>query len=303
MFSNPIIYDIILYILKKGGMKMSFIANTIEYIINRISAITVFDILDIAIVSVVFYYIFKFVRDRRAGKLAVGIIFILALLLISNVFNMYALNFLLSNVVQVGILGIIIVFQSEFRYFLEKVGGNTFITSINKKTEKRVLSDVFKCIDAVVDACDSFSKEMVGALIVFERSTKLGDIIKTGTVIDSEPSEYLIKNIFFNKAPLHDGALVIRDFRLCSAGCFLPLSDDGSLNRELGTRHRAGIGISENSDAVVVIVSEETGVISVALDGELTRNYTPAKLKEKLVSLMVHEENKKENPISKRFKR
>lgn len=269
---------------------MGFIAEIFEYFLSRIMSITFFDVVDIAIVSVVFYYIFKFVRDRRAGKLAIGIMFVIVLLLVSDLFNMYALNFLLSNVVQVGIIGLMILFQSELRFFLEKVGGNSFINSINGikgKNDKRVFSDVIKCIDAVVDACTSFSSEMVGALIVFERSTKIGDVIKTGTVIDSEPSEYLIKNIFFNKAPLHDGALVIRNSRLYSAGCFLPLSANEVINKDLGTRHRAALGMSENSDAVVVIVSEETGIISIAVEGNITRDYTPEKLRAKLISLVI----------------
>lgn len=284
---------------------MGFIAKIIEYIISRITSVTFFDILDIAIVSVVFYYIFKFVQDRRAGKLAIGILLIILLMLVSDIFNMYALNFLLSNVVQVGIIGILIVFQSELRFFLEKVGGNSFIAglnSINKKNEK--MSDVIKCINAVVEACSSFSNEMVGALIVFERSTKIGDVIKTGTVIDSEPTEFLIKNIFFNKAPLHDGALVVRNNRLYSAGCFLPLSADEELNKDLGTRHRAAVGMSENSDAVVVVVSEETGKISVAYEGKLTRDYNRDKLRETLISLLVAEKTeKKENVLKKTFKR
>lgn len=283
---------------------MDFILSLVEFIISRITAITFFDILDIAIVSVVFYYIFKFVKDRRAGKLAVGIFFIIILLLLSDVFNMYALNFLLSNVVQVGIIGLMIVFQSELRYFLEKVGGNSFINSINRKNDKRTLSDLVKCIDAITDACASFSSEMVGALIVFERTTKLGDVIKTGTIIDAEPTEYLIKNIFFTKAPLHDGALVIRGCRLYSAGCFLPLSSNEGINKDLGTRHRAALGMSENSDAVVVVVSEETGTISTAIEGKLTRNYTPDSLRQTLITLLVgqEQEQKKENPIIRKFR-
>ncbi len=283
---------------------MDFILSLVEFIISRITAITFFDILDIAIVSVVFYYIFKFVKDRRAGKLAVGVFFIIILLLLSDVFNMYALNFLLSNVVQVGIIGLMIVFQSELRYFLEKVGGNSFINSINRKNDKRTLSDLVKCIDAITDACASFSSEMVGALIVFERTTKLGDVIKTGTIIDAEPTEYLIKNIFFNKAPLHDGALVIRGCRLYSAGCFLPLSSNEGINKDLGTRHRAALGMSENSDAVVVVVSEETGTISTAIEGKLTRDYTPDSLRQTLITLLVgqEQEQKKENPIIRKFR-
>ncbi len=285
---------------------MDYIADVFQYLINRITSISFFDIIDIAIVSVVFYYIFKFVRDRRAGKLAIGILFIIVLLLVSDIFNMYALNFLLSNVVQVGIIGLMIVFQSELRFFLEKVGGNSFINSINinKKNDKRTFSDVIKCIDAVVEACSTFSNEMVGALIVFERSTKIGDVIKTGTVIDSEPTEYLIRNIFFNKAPLHDGALVIRNSRLYSAGCFLPLSASEGINKDLGTRHRAAVGMSENSDAVVVVVSEETGHISLAVEGRLIRDYTPAKLREELIARIVGTtEEKKINVLKKTFHR
>lgn len=275
---------------------MAFLGDVFEYIIGRITSITFFDVLDIAIVSVVFYYIFKFIRDRRAGKLAIGIFLIILLMLISDLFNMYALNFLLSNVVQVGIIGLMIVFQSELRYFLEKVGGNSFINTLGKKGYKNV-SDVFTCIGAVVDACAFFSSEMVGALIVFERSTKLGDVIKSGTVIDSAPTEYLIKNIFFNKAPLHDGALVVRNYRLYSAGCFLPLSAHQGINKELGTRHRAALGMSENSDAIVVVVSEETGAISLAVDGELSRGFTPEELRRKLITLLVGDtEQKKERP-------
>lgn len=283
---------------------MGFAAGIFEDVLSRITSMTFFDLLDIAIVSVVFYYIFKFVRDRRAGKLAVGILFIIVLLLVSEILNMYALNFLLSNVVQVGIIGLMIVFQSELRFFLEKVGGNSFINSINKKNDRRTFSEVVTCIDAVCEACSYFSREMVGSLVVFERSTKLGDVIKTGTVIDSAPSDYLIKNIFFNKAPLHDGALVVRNSRLYSAGCFLPLSSDDGINKNLGTRHRAALGMSENSDAVVVVVSEETGTISVAVDGKLTRNYTPEKLRETLISLLVGDTHeKKENVLTKTFRR
>lgn len=293
------------FAVQKGKVvRMSFVTEIIEYIISRFAAIQFWDILDIAIVSVVFYYIFKFVRDRRAGKLAVGILFIIVLMLISEIFNMYALNFLLSNVVQVGIIGVMIVFQSELRFFLEKVGGNSFIANINKKNDKKIFSDDIKCIDSVVDACAYFSAEMVGALIVFERSTKLGDVIKTGTIIDSAPTDYLIKNIFYNKAPLHDGALVIRNNRLYSAGCFLPLSANGEINKELGTRHRAAVGMSENSDAVVVVVSEETGNISVAFEGNLMRDYTPSKLKAELISVIVGDSTeKKENVLKKTFKR
>lgn len=283
---------------------MDFVAGVFEYIFSRILSITVFDIVDIAIVSIVFYYVFKFVRDRRAGKLAIGVLFILVLLLVSDLFNMYALNFLLSNVMQVGIIGLVIVFQSELRFLLEKVGGNNLITGINRKGDKKMFSDIVKCINSVAGACEFFSNEAVGALIVFERGTKLGDVIKTGTIIDSEPSEYLIKNIFFNKAPLHDGALIVRGNRLYSAGCFLPLSANDGINKDLGTRHRAALGMSENSDAIIVVVSEETGTISVAKEGELKRNFTKDSLKQYLLSeFSADAPEKKARTIKNAFRR
>ena len=249
-----------------------------------------FIFLDIAIVSVIFYYVFKFISDRRAGRLALGIILILVGLFASDLLNMHSLNFLLTNIVQVGLIGIMIVFQSELRSFLEKVGGNSFISSLNKKST--AMKDTMECINNVVSACEDFQQDKTGALIVFERNTKLGDVIRTGTVINSDPASFLIKNIFYNKAPLHDGALIIRDFRLCSAGCFLPLSQNENIIKDLGTRHRAAIGMSENSDSVVVVVSEETGTVSIAVNGVLTRDYNSKTLKDELVKLLVGDDSK-----------
>lgn len=262
--------------------------------LTQFSSIGFFDILDIAIVSVIFYYIYRFVRDRRAGKLAVGILLVFIAMMVSNLLGMSVLSFLIGNIVQVGMIGVVILFQSELRAFLEKVGGPSFI-SRNRKKDKKYMSQTVQCIDAVVEAVTDFSAEKTGALIIFERSTKLGDVIKTGTVIDALPVAYMIKNIFFNKAPMHDGALIIRSNRLYSAGCFLPLSTNPEIIKDLGTRHRAGIGMSENSDAVVVIVSEETGVISVALDGHLTRHYDGAQLRRLLLRLMLSENDNDKN--------
>lgn len=261
-------------------------------IASQIASVGFFDILDIAIVSVIFYYMYRFVRDRRAGKLAVGILFVILVMVISNILGMQVLSFLIEGVVQVGIIGLIILFQAELRTFLEKMGG-TSIISRNKKRDKKYLSQTIQCIDAVVEAVSDFSAEKTGALIVFERSTKLGDVIKTGTVIDACATSYMIKNIFFNKAPMHDGALIIRGNRLYSAGCFLPLSMNPEIVKDLGTRHRAGIGMSENSDSVVVIVSEETGVVSLAVDGKLTRDYDNVTLKRELVKLIFSDTSNK----------
>ncbi len=270
---------------------MEVLKNMWLYIFNQVTALTLFDILDIAIVSVIFYYVFKFVRDRRAGRLAIGIIFILVMLFLSETLNMHALNFLLQNIVQVGIIGLVIVFQSELRSFLEKMGGNSIISGLNKKNGGSHQSTM-KCIENVVEACVAFSEEKTGALIVFERTTRLGDVIKTGTVINAEPDVFLIKNIFYNKAPLHDGAMVVRDNRLYAAGCFLPLSSSENIIKDLGTRHRAAIGMSENSDSIVVVVSEETGIISIARDGDLTRKYNEVTLKNALADFLIGEDQK-----------
>ncbi len=260
----------------------------------RITSIGFFDVLDIIIVSVIFYYTYRFVRDRRAGKLALGILLVFLALFASNILGMQAVSYLIENIVQVGMIGVIILFQSELRTFLEKMGGQS-ILPINKKKDKKYFSQTIKCIDAVVEAVSDFSAEKTGALIIFERSTKLGDVIKTGTVIDAEAGAYMIKNIFFNKAPMHDGALIIRNNRLYSAGCFLPLSVNPEIVKDLGTRHRAGIGMSENSDAVVVIVSEETGTISIAVDGRITRDYDSITLKRELVKLLFADSIRQNN--------
>ncbi len=272
---------------------MQMIKDFITYVLDKITAMTLFDLLDIAIVSVIFYYLFKFISDRRAGRLAVGVLFVIGILLISDVLNMKTLNFLMENVVQVGIIGLVILFQSELRSFLEKMGGSNIIGKVGKKTAGD-MQKIMECINSVAQACEYFSENKTGALMVFERNTKLGDVIRTGTIINSDAAPYLIKNIFFNKAPLHDGALIIRDFRLYSAGCFLPLSQQQDIIKDLGTRHRAAIGMSENSDAVVVVVSEETGAVSVAVGGELKRNYNEQSLKDELTRLLISSDDTKQ---------
>ncbi len=276
------------------------IKDAAAYLFNQFSSMGFFDIADIAIVSILFYYLYKFVRERRAGKLAIGILFILIIMMLSSFFKMYALNFIIDNIVQVGIIGIIILFQAEFRSFLEKVGGES-IKSIKSRKDSGVITQISECIGIIVEAVFELSAEKTGALIVIERGTKLGDVIKTGTVVNADPSAYLIRNIFFNKSPLHDGAMVIRDGRIYAAGCFLPLSQNETIIKTLGTRHRAGIGMSENSDAVVVVVSEETGTVSVAIDGHLIRGVSKGDLISKLEELLIGENDRKasENNVQK----
>ncbi|MGN1129329.1 MAG: diadenylate cyclase CdaA, partial [Candidatus Flemingiibacterium sp.] len=212
-------------------------------------------------------------------------------LVLSNLLNMHAMQFILHNVFQVGVIAVIIVFQPELRSALEKMGSEPLkgLRSIGEaKSGER--AQTLAMISEVTEAVCDMSLDKTGALIVIERTTKLGDIIKSGTVINANPTAFLIRNIFFNKAPLHDGAMVIRDDRLYAAGCFLPLSTNNDIIKDLGTRHRAAIGMSENSDAVIVVVSEETGTISIAVEGQLKRNYSYNTLKSELTGLLISDE-------------
>ena len=268
---------------------MDAIIGYFEYVWNQLQSIRIIDVIDILLVALLFYYTFKFVRDRRAGKLLVGIIFLIALLLISEFAQMRVLNFILTNLFSVGVMAIIVVFQPELRSALEKMGGES-LKSFKGKLDKDAVSVLHAEISEVCVAAESLSQTKTGALIVFERSTKLGDYIRTGTVLDAQISSFLLGNIFFNKAPLHDGAVIIRNGRIHAAGCFLPLSTNGDIVKELGTRHRAGIGMSENSDAVVLIVSEENSIISVAVDGVLKRGFSRKTLEEYLISLLITED-------------
>ena len=239
---------------------------------RTIKSISFFDIIDIIGVAFLLYYVYKFIRDRRAGKLALGVVFIIVFQVLSGILEMQAMQFILQNVLQVGLITLVVLFQPELRTALEKMGGES-LRGIRSIGEQKGASFVYAMIDSVAAAVADMSASKTGALIVFERSTKLGDLILTGTVINADPSPFLIKNVFFNKAPLHDGALIIRDGRLYAAGCLLPLSANPDIIKDLGTRHRAAIGMSENSDAVVVVVSEETGMISVAYEGNMKRGF------------------------------
>ena len=240
------------------------------------------DAIDIIAVTILLYFVFKFIRNRRAGKLAAGIITLILLLAVGNLVNLRVMRYLFQNMFQVGIIAVIIVFQPELRAVLEKVGGGSLKGVRGIGDFKGTDGSREKLILSVTEAVVDLSKTKTGALIVFERSTKLEDLMLTGTVIDSAASEQLIKNIFFKNSPLHDGALIVRENRLYAAGCLLPLSSNPDITKELGTRHRAALGMSENSDALVLIISEETGIISIAADGIITRGYDKKTLSETL---------------------
>ncbi len=279
---------------------MSAFLDYLEYVKNQLTGIGIVDIIDIVIVAFLFYWVFKFVRDRRAGKLLVGVVFLAVLLLISDLLEMRALNFILTNLFSVGLVAVVIVFQPELRTALEKVGVES-LKNFKGRLDSDEVADIRFAIGEISVAAESLSQSKTGALVVFERTTKLGEYIRTGTTVDARVSSFLIGNIFFNKAPLHDGAVIIRKGRVHAAGCFLPLSSNTEIVKDLGTRHRAAIGMSENSDAVVLVVSEETGVISIAVDGELKRGFTRKSLESYLVSILLPEEKHITERVKRKF--
>ncbi|MBQ9544265.1 MAG: diadenylate cyclase CdaA [Clostridia bacterium] len=280
------------------GTLFSDIGDFFAYLFNQLSTMRIVDFIDIALVSILFFYVFIFIRERRAGKLAVGVLLLLLAVMVSELANMRSLSFILSNIVQVGMVALIVIFQPELRSMLEKMGGNS-VKGISRLSESRDDAKKTELIDELCEACQSLSDSRTGALIAIEGGTKLGDEIRSGVIVNADVSRYLIGNIFFNKAPLHDGAMIIRDGRVHACGCFLPLSENHEIIKELGTRHRAAIGLSEVSDAFVIVVSEETGMISVARNGRLSRNFDKYSLREQLKQLYELDVKKTKNPVKK----
>lgn len=263
-----------------------WLKDTFTTVVHIIQNIRFVDILDILVLSVMLYFLFRFIRDKRAGKLAVGLVFMLAFVVFSEIIGMRTMQYIFQNLFQVGIISIVIIFQPEFRSLLEKVGANP-IKGLKNIGEVKREDSLRLSIREISTAVAEMSATKTGALIAYERETLLGDIISTGVKLDAQVNSFLVRNIFFNKAPLHDGAMIISDARIRAAGCLLPLSAQRDINKDLGTRHRAAIGLSENSDAVVIVVSEETGTVSIAVNGNLSRGYTTETLKDKLVELLV----------------
>lgn len=272
------------------GSVLEGITQTGEIILDLARQFALKDAVDVAIITLLLYSAIKLLRETRAGQLVKGIILLVVLFLISSWQDLLMLNAILRMFLQSGIVIVVILFQPEIRKALEQVGhskvAQSLVSAVSvKETEDK--AQIRKAIEGVVDATQILQQMRMGALIVFERKTKLGEIVATGTVVEAAPSAQLIANIFFNKAPLHDGAMIIREGQVYAAGCILPLTSNENVSAELGTRHRAALGISENSDAVVVVVSEETAQISIALEGKLTRNYNRVTLREVLERTLV----------------
>ena len=233
------------------------------------------DLLDIAIMIFVLYKVFMLVQSTKAASLLKGLLVFLAALMLSSVLQLHGVYYIMSSMVEWGVLALIILFQPEIRRILEQMGSKRFTAFFSHEEDVNTMEQT---IGQTVLACTEMSQSRTGALIVFEREILLDDMVRSGTVLDASVSSELVKNTFFVKAPMHDGAVIVRNGRVLGAGCMLPLSKNVNLSRDLGMRHRAGIGMSENSDAVVVIVSEETGSISVAIGGMLKRHLKPETL-------------------------
>lgn len=249
---------------------MNYLLGTFDAFKSLIRTFNFYDVLDITAVSFLIYHVIKLVRESRAGQLVKGILIVLVVYVFARQFNLKMLTNIFNNFFQFSIFALLIVFQPELRRALEQLGRNGFNNKwYFKKDSSSYNIECKKMINIISNAVLSLSDEKMGALIVFERTTKLGDVISTGTLLKAKPSVPLVCNIFFNKSPLHDGALIIRECALYAGGCILPLTKSQRLSRNLGTRHRAAVGISENSDAVAVVVSEETGNISLAVNGGL----------------------------------
>ncbi len=277
---------------------VNYISDIFQNFVKIIMSVNVFDVLDILILTFLVYYVIKLMRETRAMQLLKGIFILIVVFVVVQICQLKAMSFLMENFLQVGILAIIIVFQPELRRILEKVGRtkvSTIAMNIEQNNGKDSSRD--KAIKGIADACGRLHDTKTGALIVVERQTRLGDITEKSTVINADPDPELFCNLFYNKAPLHDGAVIIRDNRIYAAGCFLPnTTKDQYLPTELGSRHRAAVGMSENSDALVIVVSEETGTISVAMEGQLTRDLNKESLTNILKSKMPG------NPVQSRKK-
>jgi len=272
----------------------AFFADVWQSIVGFIESYRwISDTADILLIAFAIFSVVKLVRDSRAEQLLKGIVILVLLYAVASWFDLKTASYVLQVIFDNSLIILVVIFQPELRRALEKAGHSKIGSNIFNFGEDRGRESMKQWQTAILSVCDAVTvlqKQKMGALIVFERNTKLGDIIATGTTVDAAPSGELIANIFFNKAPLHDGAMIIRDGQVFAAGCILPLTDNTRISSELGTRHRAAVGMSENSDALVVVVSEETGIVGIAQGGELTRGYTEESLRIALENTLLWED-------------
>ena len=284
-------------------MKPLHLSGTLGSVWNVLKTLKPVDVIDIALLSFIIFKLIKIIRETRAGQLAKGIVFLLIAYFTCAVFKLKTMEFLLTVILNNGFIAILIMFQPEMRRTLERVGRTSMskFSFLSEHTEDYV-TKWENAIDVICESCEELSATKTGALFVLERKTRLGNEISSGTIIDSKPSKELFGTIFYPKTPLHDGAVIMRDGMIHAAACYLPKPEREELiNKRLGTRHRAAIGMSENSDAVIVVVSEETGTISVAVDGKIFRNFTPKSLGIFLNDLMINDKSEENQNRKKGF--
>lgn len=267
---------------------MEAFAQILERVMDYGRTIRITDIIDISVIAYLIYRLMLLARKSNSAQVVKGVLFLLLVLWASYQFHLNVLSFILGKTVELGFVALVIVFQPEIRRFLGQMGSGGLSAVFRPQTGEEP-GELDNAIVQTVEAYTQLSKDKVGALMVFERKIILDDCLKTGTALDSSVSAELLKNLFWNKAPLHDGAVIVREGRIVGAGCMLPMSGNVNISRELGMRHRAGIGISESSDAVVAIVSEETGSISVAVGGMLKRHLAPETLERLLRNELLPE--------------
>lgn len=264
---------------------VDFFLNIFHSISNVLQSIRIVDIIDILLLTYLIYLALKFIRESRAIQLMKGVILLIIIYFISDIIELKSIYFITEQVLGVGILALVILFQPELRRVLEKFGNSAFHGSLFTDSKHANWNVV---IPIICESVAELAKTNTGALIVIERNTKLGEQIAGGTILNATPSTQLLGNIFYPKTPLHDGAVIMRDGMIVAAACFLPRPQkDEGIDKRLGTRHRAAIGMSENSDAIIIVVSEETGQISVAENGKLTRDYTSASLRQLLTNALI----------------
>lgn len=279
---------------------MNTISGIFQALLSVIKSVTFFDIIDILILSFIIYKGVQIVKETRAGQLVKGITLFVIAYLLSMLLELKSLTFFFQTFFQWGIVALIVVFQPELRRILEKIGRTRLVNFNFMQQESSDLNKQWtECINAICEAVVDLSSTKTGALIVCEKKTKLGEQIANGTILNAKPSSQVFGNIFFPNTPLHDGAVIIRDGMILAAGCFLPTPQkEEVISKQLGSRHRASIGMSEVSDAIIVVVSEETGTISVAENGELTRGFSKESLKRLLIKNFIFEDEQKDKKFA-----
>ena len=258
------------------------------------------DVLDMVVLALAYFWIYRFIRDRRGGRLIIGIGALFVVFLGAVVLRLHAMEFILRSLFQIGLLALLMLFQPEVRSALERLSAQPLRLSRRLRSKSRDHKLIVETVEEICNTAGDLSRKKTGALIVIERTTRLGDVINSGIPVDAKLTSHLLQNIFFKDAPLHDGAVIVRNYRICAAGCFLPLTEQTDVDANLGTRHRAALGISETSDAVTVVVSEETGHVSLTFNRRLFKNVSLQTLRSRLFLLLTEQDEEESGEDAKK---